>query len=198
MTCWAGSGSRRAAGSSPPSRSTPRVGLDGAPLPARLPATAAVFAAGRASLRHVEVDRPGARLGRPPGGCPPQQWAGAEEQLAAKADAVHPVGAAGLGHGAGRGAGPGRRGARRPAAGRGQRAAPDPAAAGGGKIKGRFDDAAMFDAIAAVIDAQGPAAHRRRRPLAPRSGRPRRWPTCAATSSTTRRRARSAAGAART
>ena len=34
---------------------TPRVGLDGAALPARLPATAAVFAAGRASLRHVEA-----------------------------------------------------------------------------------------------------------------------------------------------
>jgi Domain of unknown function (DUF222) len=34
---------------------TPRTGLDGAPLPARLPATAAVFAAGRASLRHVEM-----------------------------------------------------------------------------------------------------------------------------------------------
>ena len=34
---------------------TARVGLDGAPLPARLPATATVFADGRASLRHVEV-----------------------------------------------------------------------------------------------------------------------------------------------
>ena len=34
---------------------TPRTGLDGAVLPARLPATAAVFAAGRTGLRHVEV-----------------------------------------------------------------------------------------------------------------------------------------------
>ena len=34
---------------------TPRTGLDGAVLPARLPATAEVFGAGRAGLRHVEV-----------------------------------------------------------------------------------------------------------------------------------------------
>jgi len=33
----------------------PRLGLDGTPLPPRLPATAAVFEAGEASLRHVEV-----------------------------------------------------------------------------------------------------------------------------------------------
>src|SRR4029079_18614241 len=33
----------------------PRVGLDGSVLPARLPAMAEVFAAGRAGLRHVEV-----------------------------------------------------------------------------------------------------------------------------------------------
>src|SRR6187200_1535581 len=34
---------------------TPRIGLDGAPLPARLPATAEVFTAGQIGLRHVEV-----------------------------------------------------------------------------------------------------------------------------------------------
>ena len=34
---------------------TARVGLDGSVLPARLPATAAVFTAGRTGLRHVEV-----------------------------------------------------------------------------------------------------------------------------------------------
>ena len=34
---------------------TPRIGLDGSVLPARLPATAEVFAAGRTGLRHVEV-----------------------------------------------------------------------------------------------------------------------------------------------
>lgn len=33
----------------------PRVGLDGSVLPARLPHTAAVFAAGQASLRHVDA-----------------------------------------------------------------------------------------------------------------------------------------------
>ena len=33
----------------------PRIGLDGGVLPARLPATAEVFAQGRTSLRHVEV-----------------------------------------------------------------------------------------------------------------------------------------------
>src|SRR5919107_844178 len=37
---------------------TPRAGLDGAVLPARLPATALVFADGRASLRHVEAIAP--------------------------------------------------------------------------------------------------------------------------------------------
>src|SRR6185437_820747 len=52
--CCAGSDPRLAAGLSPPNRS-PRVGLDGAPRPARLPATPAVFATGRASLRHVDV-----------------------------------------------------------------------------------------------------------------------------------------------
>jgi 5-methylcytosine-specific restriction protein A len=48
-------------------------------LPARLPATAAVFADGRAGLRHVEVI---ARvLGSPTAGrLAPQVWAGAEAQ----------------------------------------------------------------------------------------------------------------------
>src|SRR5947199_4457125 len=34
---------------------TPRVGLDGTPLPPRLPATAAAFTTTAASLRHVEI-----------------------------------------------------------------------------------------------------------------------------------------------
>jgi hypothetical protein len=61
-----------------------RVGLDGTALPARLPATAEVFAAGQAGLRHVEViarllgSASAERLA-------PQVWAGAEAQLAAKA-----------------------------------------------------------------------------------------------------------------
>jgi 5-methylcytosine-specific restriction protein A len=131
---------------------TPRVGLDGTTLPARLPATAAVFAAGRASLRHVDAitrvlgSAPAARL-------TPEQWAGVEEQLAAKTAEYTPSELQAWGvqlvevldqDGA----------------------EPDdrpPAqvnelhltrlASGGGKIKGRFDDAAMFDAIATVIDA---------------------------------------------
>ena len=61
-----------------------RAGLDGAVLPARLPATAAVFAAGRAGLRHVDV------IARVLGSASaqrltPERWAGVEEQLAAKA-----------------------------------------------------------------------------------------------------------------
>jgi hypothetical protein len=61
-----------------------RIGLDGAALPARLPATAEVFAAGHAGLRHVEVI---ARLldSPPAHRLTPQVWAGAEAQLAAKA-----------------------------------------------------------------------------------------------------------------
>ena len=59
----------------------PRVGLDGTPLPARLPATAAVFDAGAASMRHVEVV---ARvLGSDAAGrLDPQRWMAAEAQLA--------------------------------------------------------------------------------------------------------------------
>jgi 5-methylcytosine-specific restriction protein A len=67
----------------------PRTGLDGQVLPARLVATAAQFAAGRVSLRHVEVlakalDSPEAsRLA-------PSVWAGAEEQLAEQATRYAP------------------------------------------------------------------------------------------------------------
>jgi Domain of unknown function (DUF222)/HNH endonuclease len=132
---------------------TSRVGLDGAPLPARLPATATVFADGRASLRHVETiarvlgSDAAARLS-------PEQWAGAEEQLAAKADVYTPSelqtwGAALV----------------EALDQDGEEPDDRPSAAvselhltrlksGGGKIKGRFDDAAMFDAIASVIDAK--------------------------------------------
>ena len=131
-----------------------RTGLGGAVLPARLPATAEVFAAGQASLRHVEV------IARVLGSAcaerlTPEQWAGVEEQLAAKADTytpteLHTWGSAlvelldqdGT--------------------------EPDDdhvpvqtnelhltrLADGGGKLRGRFDDAAMFDAIATVVDAK--------------------------------------------
>ena len=55
---------------------------------------------------------------------------------------------------------------------------------GGGKIKGRFDDAAIFAAIAAVIDAKA-GRSRVTTTDRPGSGRPKPWRTCAATSSTT-------------
>ncbi len=67
----------------------PRVGLDGAVLPARLPATGAAFAAGRAGLRHVHAvaavlaSRSAQRL-------TPERWAGPEEQLAARAGEYTP------------------------------------------------------------------------------------------------------------
>jgi hypothetical protein len=130
----------------------PRTGLDGAVLPARLPATAEVFGAGRVGLRHVEVI---ARVlgGKAAGRLSPQQWAGAEEQLAGMATLYTPR--------------------ELQESGRAlvelldqDGEAPDdrpPALVnelflsrlpdGGGKLRGRFDDAALFAAIATVIDA---------------------------------------------
>ena len=132
---------------------TARVGLDGGALPARLPHTAEAFADGRASLRHVDVV---ARLlgSKAAGRLSPEQWAGAEEQLAAKTGEYTPNELYAWG--------------RRLIDALDQDGEePDdrpPAQVnelfltrgrdGGGKLKGRFDDAAMFDAIAAVIDAK--------------------------------------------
>jgi 5-methylcytosine-specific restriction protein A len=135
----------------------PRVGLDGSSLPARLPATAAAFACGRAGLRHVEAI---ARvLGSAAAGrLTPEQWAGVEEQLAAKADCytpteLHTWGVALVELLDQDGEQPSER-------------QDDPSRplvnelhltrlpGGGGKVKGRFDDAAMFGAIAAVVDAK--------------------------------------------
>ena len=114
----------------------------------------------------------------------PQQWAGAEEQLAAKAELYTPTELQNWGTALVElldqdGEEPDDR---------------PPAQVnelfltrlpgGGGKLRGRFDDAAMFDAIATVIDAKA-------KPLtggddrSAGSGRPRRWPRCAATSSIT-------------
>ena len=131
---------------------TPRTGLDGAVLPARLPATAAVFAEGRTGLRHVEVI---ARVlaSKPAGRLSPEVWAGAEAQLAGKADVytpheLHEWGTALVELLDQDGEQPDDR----PPALVNElflTRLPD----GGGKLKGRFDDAAMFDAIAAVIDA---------------------------------------------
>ncbi|MCE3554126.1 13E12 repeat family protein [Pseudonocardia sp. RS11V-5] len=130
-----------------------QIGLDGSVLPARLPATATVFAAGEAGLRHVEVI---ARLldSGPARRLPAETWAGAEVQLAANAanytpselhtwgtqlielldqdgpepDDSPPVQLNEL---------------------RLSRFRTRP----GGKLAGRYDDAALFDAIAAAIDA---------------------------------------------
>ena len=86
---------------------TPRTGLDGAVQPARLAATAEVFAAGRTGLRHVEViarvlgsQGGGAADAGGVGGC-----GGAARRQGRR---VHPDRAAPLGHGAGRAAGSGR------------------------------------------------------------------------------------------
>jgi Domain of unknown function (DUF222)/HNH endonuclease len=131
----------------------PQVGLDGAVRPARLAAPAEVFAAGRTGLRQVEVI---ARLldGDAAGRLSPDDWAGAEAQLAAKADSYTPSELDNWGKsliemldqdGAKPDDEP-------PASVNELRLTRLPG--GGGKLKGRFEDAAMFDAIASVIDAK--------------------------------------------
>jgi len=132
---------------------SPRVGLDGTSLPARLPATATVFAAGATSLRHVEVVA--RMLGTVAAGrLSPEDWAGAERQIAAMADAftpseLHDWGTRLIDALDQDGAEPDDR----PPA-RVNELHLSRLPGGGGKIKGRFDDAAMFEAIAAVIDAR--------------------------------------------
>lgn len=130
-----------------------RVGLDGQVLPAKLPATAAVFAAGRAGLRHVEViadalDSPEAQR------LTPQVHAGAEAELADNATVYTPSELRGY--------------ARRLLDSLDQDGAepddrePDATnelrltrfARGGGALKGTFREAAAFDAIAALLDAK--------------------------------------------
>ena len=131
---------------------TPRTGLDGAVLPARLPATAEVFTSGRTSLRHVDVI---ARLlaSKPAGRLSPEQWAGAEAQLAAQADRYTPHEL----YQWGRALielldQDGEEPDDRPSVQVNElllTRLPD----GRGTLKGRFDDAAMFAAIATVLDA---------------------------------------------
>jgi hypothetical protein len=125
----------------------PRLGLDGTPLPPRLAAAAAAFDAGVASVRHVEVV---ARvLGSDAAGrLDPQRWAAAEAQLAAtelqsrgeqllealNADGPQPD--------------------ERPEPSVNELYLQRNRAGGGGRLVGRFDDGAMFDAIATLVDAQ--------------------------------------------
>ena len=131
----------------------PRVGLDGTPLPARLPATAAVFDAGAARVRHVEVV---ARvLGSDAAGrLYPQRRMAAEAQLASwipdcTPHELHARGDQLLEALDADGPEPDEH--------------PEPCVnelhlqrhriGGGGRLVGRFDDAAMFDAIATLVDS---------------------------------------------
>jgi 5-methylcytosine-specific restriction protein A len=131
-----------------------RTSLDGSVLPARLPATAEVFAAGKASLRHVDViarvldTKAAQRL-------TPEQWAGVERQMAAKAEEYTPTelrewGAALVEMLDQDGEAPDDR----PPAETNELYLTRNASGSGGRIKGRFDDAAMFDTIATLLDAK--------------------------------------------
>lgn len=130
-----------------------RVGLDGTLSPPLLPATAAVFDTGQAGLRHVEVV---ARVlgSHAVGRLDPPRWADAESRLAAHAAQYTPTqllewGTALIELLDQDGPEPDDRPPLRinELHLRRHRGAP------GGKITGRFDDAALFDAIATVIDA---------------------------------------------
>jgi len=131
-----------------------QIGLDGTVLPARLPATGKAFAAGQASLRHVEVIA--ALLGTAAAGRISEgQRAGLEEQLAGMAAEFPPAQVRKLGTQlleALDDDGP-----------EPDDSPPDPVnrllvrkhrSGPGGSITGRFDDPAMFDAIATLIDAK--------------------------------------------
>ena len=131
-----------------------RTSVDGTVLPARLPATGEVFTAGKASLRHVEViarvlgSRAAARL-------TPDQWAGVEGQLAAKTDQYSPTelhrwGTALVEMVDQDGEAPDDR----PPPGVNELFITRNRSGSGGRMKGRFDDAAMFEAIAALLDAK--------------------------------------------
>lgn len=131
---------------------TTRVGLDGTVLPARLPATAEVFTAGGASLRHVAViarvlgSKTAERL-------PPDRWAAAEEQLAAKAELYTPTELQAWGTALVEALDEdGEQPDERPPALINELRLTR-TANGGGKLTGRFDDAITYDAIATVIDA---------------------------------------------
>ncbi|MFB9739771.1 DUF222 domain-containing protein [Pseudonocardia sulfidoxydans] len=129
------------------------IALDGTTLPARLSATAAVFAAGNCSARHVEIiarvlDTPAARR------LTPDIWAAAEAQVAAKAGDYSPADlhawATVLVETLDQdGAEPDDR---PPVPVNELFLTRNPDGAGG-RLKGRFDDPTMFDAIATVVDA---------------------------------------------
>ncbi|MBW0131464.1 HNH endonuclease signature motif containing protein [Pseudonocardia oceani] len=149
-----------------------RTTLDGTPLPARLPATAAAFADGDIALRHVEV------IGRvlatdAASRLAPEQWASVETQLPADATRLNPSELQTLGTALV---------ALLDQDGAEPDSTPAPVNelrltrhASGGSIKGRFEDPALYDAIAAAIDAKSapltadddrPAAQRQAEALA--------------------------------
>ena len=161
----------------------PRTGLDGTPLPAHLPCTAEVFAAGGTSMRHVEVI---ARLLATPAArrLTPSVWAGAEVQLAAKSGDYTPTELVEWGT---------RLIDALDQDGPEPDGQPDPVnelrltrhrGRPGGTLRGHYDDAAMFDAIAAAVDAQSRPVEADESGLR-RSGRPKRSPMCVAMSWTT-------------
>ena len=130
-----------------------RVGLDGVVLPARLPATAAVFDTGAAGLRHVEAIAT-VLASVSAGRLSPPVWAAAETQLAAKAAVYTPAelvrwGAALVESLDADGPEPDDRPPVQVNELRLHRRRD-----GGGTLKGQFDDPALYDAIATVIDAK--------------------------------------------
>jgi hypothetical protein len=130
----------------------PRTTVTGQRLPAHLPATAAAFAGGDIAVRHVEIigkvlaTDAARRLSL-------EQWAGAETQLAAHARTASPSDLLAFGT---------------ELITLLDQDGPEPhddpplnelrvtrhRGGAGGSLKGRFEDPALFDAIAAVIDAK--------------------------------------------
>ena len=143
----------------------PRTDLQGQVLPARLPATADAFAAGHGQRAARRSHRPAdGRGGRDPAVPRDPGERGAAARRAGRQ--LHPDRAARLGHPAAHlldqdGARPDDRD---PREGNELRLTRDPH--GGGWLKGRFTDAAMYDQIAALIDAKSaPLTADDRRPL---------------------------------
>ncbi len=150
----------------------PRTDLQGQVLPARLPATADAFTAGTASVRHVEV------IARLMGGAAATRLSpdtraerGTAARRAGRRTTPPPCCATGAPScsnlldqdGA-------RPDDRDPREGNELRLTRDPH--GGGWLKGRFTDAAMYDLIAGLIDAKSaPLTADDRRPLEQRPGR---------------------------
>ena len=131
----------------------PRIGLVGDVLEPRLPTTAAVFDDGQISLRHVEVIA-GALATPEATRLTPGQWAGVEAELAEKAALYPPKDL--LDYATKLVSALDQDGAEpddRPPAAVNELHLHRNTGTPGGTIKGRFDDAALFDAIATTIDA---------------------------------------------